>query len=52
MLQPALADIRGNLTRLESKVDIMSDQVEEHGDMTDLDLVLNNSLMKAWMMNY
>ena len=62
MLQPVLdeintglTDIRGNLTRLESKIGFLSDQVEERNNTKDLDCskshislrVLNNSLMQA-----
>ena len=62
MLQPVLdeintglTDIRGNLTRLESKIGFLSDQVEERNNTKDLDCskshislrVLNNFLMQA-----
>ena len=43
MLEPELTDIGENLTRLESKIDTLSDQVEEHSDTTDLEFATSQA---------
>ena len=41
--ETVLADISKNLTRLESTIDTLSDQVEEHSDTTDLEFATSQA---------
>ena len=60
-INTSLTDIRENLTKVDTEIDILSDQVDGQNNTKDLDVaishfslrVFNNSLMEElWMMHF